>query len=568
LALTVFQGKTEDTNHKKVLFHMYWSMERLRVLFGDDVRSATTMPQSIQSWNMNIPLPSFWGVRSVLIPILGCILWIGLGMTLFTCQPESPSPGFRFGLATAPTNFDPRFATDAASARINRLLYERLVDFDDRFQPIPALARWTEISPRHYRFVLNSPGSTFHDGTPVTATDVKATYEFILDPENLSAHRMSLTLIESIETPNSHTIDFYLTRPEPLFPSYLVIGILPARLVGQKHPFQTNPIGSGPFAFRERPNDTELHLTRLADNQMMKFLHIPDPTVRVLKFLAGEIDMMQNDLPPELVEYLAQQEGVHIQRHPGSNFSYLGFNLQHPLTQQLPIRQAIAHAIDREALIHYVLGDGAQPAAALLLPTHWAGHPALTGYSYNPSKAQSLLAQAGYTPANPLRLTYKTSSDPFRIRIATIIQDQLARVGIHVDLRSYDWGTFYGDIKAGRFEMYSLSWVGIHTPDIFSYVFHSRSIPPKGANRGRFVDKHADDLMNQAELALTLRSKKNLYQQLQAYLLEALPYIPLWYQDHVFIAQENLKGYRVAIDGNYDSLADVHWGTSQNKVAY
>lgn len=147
------------------------------------------------------------------------------------------------------------------------------------------------------------------------------------------------------------------------------------------------------------------------------------------------------------------------------------------------------------------------------------------------------------------------------------MQDQLARVGIHVDLRSYDWGTFYGDIKAGRFEMYSLSWVGIHTPDIFSYVFHSRSIPPKGANRGRFVDKHADDLMDQAELALTLQSKKTLYQQLQAYLLEALPYIPLWYQDHVFIAQENLKGYRVAIDGNYDSLADVYWGTSQNKVA-
>ncbi len=514
---------------------------------------------------MNMSTSSFLGIRSMLI-LLCWTFGIGVGLTLSTCQPDSPSPGFRFGLATAPANFDPRFATDAASARINRLLYERLVDFNDRSQPIPALANWTEISPRHYRFVLNAPGSSFHDGTPLTATDVKTTYEFILDPENLSPHRTSLTLIQSIKTPNAHTIDFHLTRPEPLFPSYLVIGILPARLVGQNHPFHSHPIGSGPFAFREKPDDTELQLTRLADDQTLTFLHIPDPTVRVLKFLAGEIDMMQNDLHPELVEYLAQQEGVQIQRHPGSNFSYVGFNLQHPLTQQLPIRQAIAHAIDRDALIHYVLGDGAQPAAALLLPTHWAGNPSLTGYSYNPSKARSLLAQAGFTPANPLRLTYKTSSDPFRIRIATIVQDQLAQVGIQVDLRSYDWGTFYGDIKAGRFEMYSLSWVGIHTPDIFSYVFHSRSIPPTGANRGRFMDTHADDLMDQAELADTLQSKKKLYQQLQAYLLKALPYIPLWYQDHVFIAQKNLNGYQMALDGNYDSLAKIYWGNPQNSI--
>ena len=148
---------------------------------------------------MNMSTSSFLGIRSMLI-LLCWTFGIGVWLTLSTCQPDSPSPGFRFGLATAPANFDPRFATDAASARINRLLYERLVDFNDRSQPIPALANWTEISPRHYRFVLNAPGSSFHDGTPLTATDVKTTYEFILDPENLSPHRTSLTLIQSIKT--------------------------------------------------------------------------------------------------------------------------------------------------------------------------------------------------------------------------------------------------------------------------------------------------------------------------------------------------------------------------------
>ena len=118
-----------------------------------------------------------------------------------------------------------------------------------------------------------------------------------------------------------------------------------------------------------------------------------------------------------------------------------------------------------------------------------------------PKRPVHLLAQAGFTSDRPVRLTYTTSSDPFRIRLATILQHQLAEVGIECDLRSYDWGTFYGDIKAGRFQLYSLSWVGIKTPDIFSYVFHSRSIPPHGANRGRFIDDTANRLIDEAEAA-------------------------------------------------------------------
>ncbi len=102
------------------------------------------------------------------------------------------------------------------------------------------------------------------------------------------------------------------------------------------------------------------------------------------------------------------------------------------------------------------------------------------------------------------RLQYKTSTDPVRIRIATVIQQQLADVGIDLQLLSYDWGTFYGDIKAGRFQMYSLAWVGIKTPDIFRYAFYSDSLPPEGANRGRLADARVDQLIEAAEQAATL----------------------------------------------------------------
>ena len=339
--------------------------------------------------------------------LLSC--WIVAGTA---CSDSSPDV-IRFGLANAPTNLDPRFATDAASARVNRLLYERLVDFDDSSRPIPALAHWTQLSPLHYRFYLNPDRRPFHDGQILTAQDVQATYQFIVDPQHASPHRNSLKLINRIASSNDETIDFFLKKPDPLFPAYLVIGILPARLIAKNHPFHSNPVGSGPFAFANRPDDYRLVLIRQTDRQHFEFVRVPDPTVRTMKLLAGEIDMIQNDLSPELVDYLAHDHRVVVQRRHGSNFAYLGFHLQDPLTKQLAIRQAVAYAVDREAIIQYVLGGAARPASALLPHDHWAGHPNLPQYHYDPKKARALLAKAGFTPDRPARLTYKTSSDPF-----------------------------------------------------------------------------------------------------------------------------------------------------------
>jgi peptide/nickel transport system substrate-binding protein len=192
-----------------------------------------------------------------------------------------------------------------------------------------------------------------------------------------------------------------------------------------------------------------------------------------------------------------------------------------------------------------------------LPPTHWAGHPGLPAYAYNPDKARALLAQAGFTKSNPLKLSYKTSNNPFRIRIATVIQQQLVDVGIDMDLRTYDWGTFYGDIKAGRFQLYSLSWVGIKMPDIFRYVFHSSAVPPNGANRGRLDNPKIDALIEQAEAATTYEAGAALYRELQVALFNDLPYVPLWYEDHVLATRQRVSGYTLAPDGNYDGLNSV-----------
>lgn len=485
------------------------------------------------------------------------LLFLLLAVALVTgCQPRSDDV-IRLGIAGRPANLDPLYATDAASSRVNRLLYRSLVGFDDRLQPVPELASWERLNPTHYRFHLQPDRASFHNGQPVTARDVAATYRAVLDPETASPHRTSLTLIDSVTAVDEATVDFRLNRSDALFPGYLVIGIVPAQLLAQGHDFQAEPVGSGPLRFLKRINDGHILMERRRDGQRIAVQQVKDPTVRVLKLQRHELDIIQNDLPAELIRYLEDNKAIHVGTHRGSNFAYMGFNLDDPVTGNRKVREAIAHAIDRQAIIHYVLADAARLAGGLLPPEHWAGLPDDTGIPHDPARAKRLLQELGYGPDNPLEMTYKTSSDPLRVRIATVFQDQLARVGIQVRLQIYDWGTFYGDIKDGRFQMYSLAWVGIKTPDIFKYVFHSESIPPKGANRGRYRDPEIDAWIEAAAAADSLQAQVKYYRRIQQRLLKTLPYIPLWYEDHVYAAHDDISGYSLSTDGNYDGLIEV-----------
>jgi peptide/nickel transport system substrate-binding protein len=496
-------------------------------------------------------------------PLRSGLMGAGLAALLVTvaalsaCSDGAEEAVLRFGLSSNPVTLDPRFATDAASTRINRLIYRRLVDFDDRFQPVPELARWEMIDPTRYRFTLDPARAPFHDGTMLTSEDVKATYEYILDPDNASPHRGTLKIIERIEVRDEDTLDFVLSQPDALLPGRLVVGILPRRKMAAEHGFNRVPVGNGSFEFVRWPVEDRLRIRRLGDGMLVDFLRVPKPTVRVLKLVRGELDMIQGDLPHELVGWLQDRDEVTVAKARGTTFAYLGFNMEDPVVGRIDLRRAVAHAIDRDAIIRNVLGAGARPASAILTPDHWAGHPGLPSVDYDPQRARALLKAAGYTDGQGPRIVYKTSSDPFRVRLATIVQDQLAKVGIRVDLRTYDWGTFYGDIKAGNFQMYSLAWVGIKMPDIFRYVFHSESVPPDGANRGRFVNVTADRLIEQAERGTTLDDQARYYRELQELVFRELPYVPFWYEDQIYASRRGVTGYRVANDGNYDGLKHV-----------
>lgn len=524
----------------------------------------------------------------------------------------------RFGLSSVVQKFDPRYSTDATSTRVIRLIYRQLVDFDENIRPTQDLASWKKINPLHYRFYLGKKGRRFHDGSRLEAKDVKATYYSVLGyslstdkvkvaQQAASPHRQSVELIKSIKVIDPDTIDFILSRADPAFPGYLVIGIMPERLIISGHDFNSKPVGSGPFEFVSRPEQDLFTLVRIRDKQKFTFIHVNNSTTRVLKLLRGEIDIVQNNLPLELTEYLGKHKNIRILFRQGTNFSYMGFNLKDNHLKDRRVRLAIAHAINRTRIVKKMYGKKTRLAAAIFTPDHWAGHPTLKSWPYDPKRARELLQQAGYGPENPLKLTYKTTNNPFRVRIATILQHQLGQVGIKVNLRTYEWTTFYNDIKRGNFQIYTLEWVAVKSPDIFRHVYHSGSIPGKvfidpidktsgfidqaiqalsldsslifkqktdrilklfhkmyktrenqGANRNRFRDKVIDAYIENAEKSYDHKNRVKLYRKIHEILLDRLPIIPLWYDQHMAAMHRYIKGYKISYDGSFDTLNTVY----------
>lgn len=483
--------------------------------------------------------------------------------TLFLsgCSQVNHPNSIRMAVSSRPQMLDPRKATDALSSRVNRLLYRQLIDFDETFSPIPDLASWQQLSATHYRFKLREKNQ-FIDGSTLTAEDVAATYQSVLNPDFGSAHRGSLKNIDNIRVVDQQTIDFHLVQADALFVGRLVIGILPKKLVVQAHPFHLEPVGSGACRCI-KISEQSIVLERRVDKVQIEFVPVKDATVRVLKILKGEVDIVQNDLSPELVHYCQQQKDVSVEFSNGTNFGYIGFNFEDELLSQLPMRQAIAHGVDRQAVIDAMFKGHARLGKGLLVPEHWSGVQGLDDYEYNPEKAKALLRQVdiprskikkGKHNQELIELSYKTSNDPTRIRLATIYQSQLKPIGIDLKIQSYDWGTFYNDIKKGRFQLYSLAWVGVKSPDIFQYVFASNAIPPKGANRGRYVDAVADDLIQRAGQSDSITEQAQLYRQLQTRLHNQLATMPLWYEDQYVIVRKEVSGYQLFTDGRFDGL--------------
>jgi peptide/nickel transport system substrate-binding protein len=370
--------------------------------------------------------------------------------------------------------------------------------------------------------------------------------------------------VDRIDATDDSTVVFHLKEP---FATLLwnlsdgAIGIVP---FGSGDEISSMPIGSGPFRLVSAQLDREIVIERNQDYwgqkarvNRVRFIVVPDTTTRALELRKGSADIAINALTADMILALQRESKLNVLRAPGTVLSYLAFNLRDPILKDVRVRQALAFAIDRRPMLQYLSRGFARPADSVLPPESWAYNREVAHYPYDPERARQLLEQAGYPAVNGVRfhLTMKTSTEESTRLMAAVLQQQLHDVGIVLDIRTFEFATFFSDVTRGAFELYSLRWIGGNEdPDIFEYVFHSARVPPHGANRGYYANPRVDALIDQARSQLDQNTRKRLYAEIQNILAEQLPYINLWYQDNVLVHSKRVRNLTLNPSGNYDFL--------------
>ncbi|HEY2385624.1 MAG TPA: ABC transporter substrate-binding protein [Candidatus Binatia bacterium] len=469
-------------------------------------------------------------------------------------------------LESAPAVLDPRYATDANSSLVAALLAPGLTRMDEHAEPVPALAEsWVQTSPLDYAFALR-PDTRFADGSPLTAADVVATYRSVLDPALRSPKREALAAIADLAAPDPRTVVVRLRTVTASFLETTNLGILPAALAREGQLPPERVLGGGPFRVQRGLSDGGVDLVPAAGVPAttppgLRFRVIPDGTVRALELASGAVHLVQNALEPDLLPWLRGRADLAVEISPGTTFQYLGMNLRDPRLADVRVRRALAYGLDREAIVHGMLRDTAHVASGLLPPSHWAYSGEVTRYPFDRAQAGALLAESGIgaDAAEALRhLSYKTSTVELRRRIAEAVQAQLGALSLLVDVRSYEWATFYADVRRGDFELYSLAWVGVGDPDVYYRIFHSRMVPPEGSNRAAYANPRMDALLEAARATLDPGTRVRLYAEVQRVAADDLPVVPLWWADNVVVHSRRLAGFVPAPDGDLRWLASAH----------
>jgi len=483
---------------------------------------------------------------------------------LLSCSTKPDANTVVMLIESSPTNLDPRVGIDGRSENIDNLIFDDLLAKGDDLNVAPGLAeRWEIPDPVTYIFHLHR-GVKFHDGRALTSRDVKWTFDSLLQGKIRSTKAAVYKFVDHIDAPDDATVVFHLKEPDSTLLWNLSDGAMGIVPYGSGDEMTLHPIGSGPFKFLSAETDREVVIERNDDYwaekarlKRVRFAVVPDETTEALELRKGSGDLAINSLTPDTVETLARDANIQVDRSAGTRLAYLAFNLRDPFLQDRRVRQAIAYALDRRPMIEYLWRGMAEPARSVLPPQSWAYNGNVPDYSHDPEKAKQLLDAAGHPAINGVRfhIMMKTSTDPNTRLMVAVMQQQLRDVGIVLDIRSFEFATFFSDVQHGAFQMYGLRWIGGNEdPDIFEYAFHSSKFPPNGANRSYYANPKLDSLIDQARREVDPNLRKPLYAEVQEILAEDLPYVNLFYLDNVLVHTARVRNLKLNPAGNFDFL--------------
>jgi cationic peptide transport system substrate-binding protein len=511
---------------------------------------------------------------------------IFLGITSIACQPVLPTArvhGLVYCAEGSPESFNPQLVTSGTTIdAISQHLYDRLLDIDpDSGELVPGLAKSWSISEDGltYRFQLRQ-GVEFHHTSyflpsrPLTSEDVRFTFERLLavsHPFHQTATEYPYfesvewqQLVSKITVIGPYEIEFTLSKPDSSFLSTLATdfaAILSAEYGEQLIRLQTLadldilPVGTGPFLFRHYQKDVLIRYYRhpkywrqLPAMEQIVIDIVPDNTKRVAKLLTHECDVAPIPRLAEL-SLLSTRDDFVIDAQTSMNVGYWAFNTRIAPFDQVKVRQALSYAINKSNILQAVYFGQAEPANSLLPPTSWAYDKNLNTQKYNPELAKKLLAEAGYPQgfkmdiwAMPVQRLY----NPNALKMAELIQADLAQIGVTAKIVSYEWNTFRRKLRQGEHDSVLIGWSADNAdPDNFLRPLLSCAAAISGSNRANWCDEKFDELLAQAVHTPIPEQRKAFYQQAQQYQFEQMPLVPIAHSKRFQVRSRNISGVRI-----------------------
>ncbi len=473
------------------------------------------------------------------------------------------------GTIGSPSLFNPYFSADSSSGQIEALLYNGLITYDPKFQPIPDLAESWKVSDDGYNWQFHlKKGIRFHDGVEVTARDVIFSYQIPRQKGYTGPRGSDFEKIKSMEAIDRYTVHFTLKEPYAPFLSTCTYAILPAHLLGEvpmgklaEHPFNTKqPIGTGPFRFGKWEDGQYIELNANADYYKGKpkikhlyFRIVPDQNAQLIQLQSGGMDWMSIPATDLAIGKLFEKQGkIKLHSNPSLSYTYIGYNLKLPLFQDLRVRQALTYALDRRAMVDIVLEGQGQVAHTHGSPLSWAYSDDVPKLEYNPMKAKQLLAEAGWEDTNGDGVLDKNGEkfsfvlltnqgNKMREMVSQIVQDQWADIGIEVKPRLMEWSAFIHDhVETKKFEAVLLGWSLGVDPDPTA-IWHSKEIE-KGLNFGSYHHSEVDRLLEENTREMVQEKRKKLLVQFQKKIADDQPYTFLYYANEITAYPRNLQG--------------------------
>lgn len=490
------------------------------------------------------------------------------------------------GTTAAPTLFNPFYSTDTSSMTIEGFIFSRMIRVDREFNPEGDLAKDWDVSDdgKTYTFYLHE-GVKWHDGEDLTADDVVFTYNIPIHEDYDGPRAYTYKDIESVTKIDDHTVEFQLSQPSaPFLPIAMQASILPEHILGDvpitelgEHEFNTkSPIGSGAFVFDEWADGEYIRLEAFEDYHhgrpkidVLTYKIVPDANSLMAQLQAGDINF--SGIASEHVntaKKLAEDGIISLDSGEDNAWEYIIWNLRDPLFQDLKVRQALTHALDREAMVEAVVHGQGTVAHAPGSPANWAFNHDTVKYEYDPEQAKELLAEAGWTEGSDgilekdgekFAFTIKTSQGESREKIAEVAQQQYKEIGIEVDIEVMEWSAFVEDTGPPNWNFDAqVSGMSIGSDPDPSYFWHTSEIEA-GLNYAAYSNSKVDELLDKQVVELDQDARHELIKEADAIVAEELPVTFIYYPYGHLAFAPNLVGPEFSAATSYYKLHEWYF---------